>query len=118
MDLLFVPVGDGPTIGAEQAAAAAERLGARWIVPMHYRTPRVGFLETADGFLELMADVRRMDDPGFDTGELDGRGPVAVVPAAPDRLGGVVVPARPRLGPRQDARRPTGRAGGWGAAVM
>ena len=29
VDLLFVPVGDGPTIGAEQAAAIAARLGAR-----------------------------------------------------------------------------------------
>ncbi|HET8672983.1 MAG TPA: MBL fold metallo-hydrolase [Thermoleophilaceae bacterium] len=84
VDLLLIPVGAGPTIGAEQAALIAERLGARWVVPMHYRTPRISFLETADAFLDLMPDVHRLDTPAFDTGELpqtDGR--LAVVPAAP-----------------------------------
>ena len=52
VDLLIVPVGGGPTIGAEQAAAIVARLSPRWVVPMHYRTPRIGFLETADAFLE------------------------------------------------------------------
>jgi L-ascorbate metabolism protein UlaG (beta-lactamase superfamily) len=52
VDLAFLPVGDGPTIGAEQAAAIAVTIGARWVVPMHYRTPRVNFLEPVDGFLE------------------------------------------------------------------
>jgi L-ascorbate metabolism protein UlaG (beta-lactamase superfamily) len=84
VDLLFVPVGGGPTIGAEQAAAIAERLGARWVVPMHYRTPRISFLDTADAFLDLMPGLHRLDTPSFDTAELpqaDGR--VAVVPAVP-----------------------------------
>jgi L-ascorbate metabolism protein UlaG (beta-lactamase superfamily) len=84
VDLLFVPVGAGPTIGAEQAAAIAERLGARWIVPMHYRTPRIGFLEEAGPFLERMPNVRRLDTPAFDTADLAGeQAPLAVVPAAP-----------------------------------
>jgi L-ascorbate metabolism protein UlaG (beta-lactamase superfamily) len=84
VELLFVPVGGGPTIGAEQAAEIAQRLGARWIVPMHYRTPRVNFLDTADFFLERFPDVRRLDSPAFDTGDLPaGEAPVAVVPAAP-----------------------------------
>jgi L-ascorbate metabolism protein UlaG (beta-lactamase superfamily) len=83
VDLAFVPVGDGPTIGAEQARALVDRIGARWVVPMHYRTPRIGFLETADAFLELFRDaVVRCDSPAFETGELP-EGPVAVVPAAP-----------------------------------
>ena len=38
VDLLFVPVGDGPTIGASLAYEIAATLGARWVVPMHYRT--------------------------------------------------------------------------------
>ena len=84
IDMLFVPVGGGPTIGAEQAAQIAQRLGARWIVPMHYRTPRVGFLETADAFLDRMPEVRRLAQPSFDTAELPGdAGPLVVVPAAP-----------------------------------
>ena len=38
--------------------AIVERLPPRWVVPMHYRTPRIGFLETADAFLER-AEPRR-----------------------------------------------------------
>jgi L-ascorbate metabolism protein UlaG (beta-lactamase superfamily) len=84
VDLLFLPVGDGPTIGAEQAAAIVNRLAPKWVVPMHYRTPRVGFLETADAFLEKLPSVDRLSETGFDTDSLaaDG-GPRAVVPAAP-----------------------------------
>jgi L-ascorbate metabolism protein UlaG (beta-lactamase superfamily) len=83
VDLLFIPVGAGPTIGAEQAAAVVERLAPRWIVPMHYRTPRVGFLEPADAFLERMAHFQRLDASSFDTAELAGEAPLTVVPAAP-----------------------------------
>lgn len=84
IDLLLLPVGGGPTIGAEQAAAICERLNPRWVVPMHYRTPKISFLETADSFLERMSDVRRLDRPAFDISEVDGDGgPVVVVPAVP-----------------------------------
>jgi L-ascorbate metabolism protein UlaG (beta-lactamase superfamily) len=82
VDLLFVPVGAGPTIGPEEAAAIAARLEARWIVPMHYRTPRVSFLEPVDAFLERMSEVHRLEQPSFDTAELPD-GPVVVVPAVP-----------------------------------
>ncbi len=84
VDLLFIPVGGGPTIGAEHAAAIVERLAPRWAVPMHYRTPRIGFLETADAFLELMAHVERLPEAVFDTAVLPVKdGALAVVPAAP-----------------------------------
>jgi L-ascorbate metabolism protein UlaG (beta-lactamase superfamily) len=84
VDLLILPVGGGPTIGAEGAAAIIERLAPRWVVPMHYRTPRIGFLETADAFLERHATVHRLDGATFDTGELPAaEGPLVVVPAAP-----------------------------------
>jgi L-ascorbate metabolism protein UlaG (beta-lactamase superfamily) len=84
VDLLIVPVGGGPTAGAAQAAAIVERLSPRWVVPMHYRTPRIGFLETADAFLERHPDVHRLDTSTFDTAELpDADGPLVVVPAAP-----------------------------------
>jgi L-ascorbate metabolism protein UlaG (beta-lactamase superfamily) len=82
VDLLFLPVGGGPTIGAEQAARLVEQLAPRFVVPMHYRTPKVSFLETADAFLERMPKVERLDTPMFDTGQLGGD-QVAVVPAAP-----------------------------------
>jgi L-ascorbate metabolism protein UlaG (beta-lactamase superfamily) len=84
VDLLFVPVGGGPTAGAQQAAAIVDRLSPRWVVPMHYRTPRIGFLEPADAFLELLTHVERQPGATFDTGALPAKdGPVAVVPAVP-----------------------------------
>jgi L-ascorbate metabolism protein UlaG (beta-lactamase superfamily) len=84
VDLLFLPVGGGPTIGAEQASVIVERLSPRWVVPMHYRTPRISFLETADVFLELSAHVERLPGAVFDTGALPVQdAAIAVVPAAP-----------------------------------
>jgi L-ascorbate metabolism protein UlaG (beta-lactamase superfamily) len=84
LDLLLVPVGGGPTIGARQAAEIVDRLAPRWVVPMHYRTPRIGFLETAEPFLELLSHVERIPASTFDTRELPVEdAPLAVVPAAP-----------------------------------
>lgn len=84
VDLLFIPVGGGPTIGAAQALEIVRRLSVRWVVPMHYRTARVSFLETADAFLAGMDAVQRFASPVFDTEALDaGPAPVAVVPQAP-----------------------------------
>jgi L-ascorbate metabolism protein UlaG (beta-lactamase superfamily) len=84
VDLLFVPVGGGPTIGAEQAAAIVERLSPRWVVPMHYRTPRIGFLESADDFLGRIEHVARLGEPVFETEQLaQVDGPLLIVPAAP-----------------------------------
>jgi L-ascorbate metabolism protein UlaG (beta-lactamase superfamily) len=83
-DLLIVPVCGGPTIGAEQAALIVERLAPRWVVPMHYRTARINFLETAEEFLEHAANVERLTQSAFETSELpQADGPLVVVPAAP-----------------------------------
>ena len=84
VDLLILPVGGGPTIGADGAAAIIERLQPRWVVPMHYRTPRISFLETADAFLEGSTHVERLPESTFDTDRLlVADGPLVVVPAAP-----------------------------------
>ena len=84
VDLLLAPVGSGPTIGAAQADEIARATGVRWIVPMHYRTERVGFLEPLDAFLGRFPDAVRLEAPRFDLGTLPrADGPLAVVPATP-----------------------------------
>jgi L-ascorbate metabolism protein UlaG (beta-lactamase superfamily) len=87
IDLLFIPVGGGPTIGGGEAAAIVEELGPRWVVPMHYRTPATGFLEPADEFLDAFPGdrVHRFDQAVFDLPDLGSAeaGPVVFVPAAP-----------------------------------
>jgi len=84
VDLLFLPVGGGPTIGAEVAATIARELEPRWVVPMHYRTERIGFLESADEFLAAMGEPVRLEGAAFETSDLpqDG-GLTAVVSPAP-----------------------------------
>jgi L-ascorbate metabolism protein UlaG (beta-lactamase superfamily) len=85
IDLLFIPVGGGPTIGGEAGAAITRRLAPRWVVPMHYRTERVDFLEPPDSFLDQLDEVQRLETPSFDTADLPSRdrATVAVVPGAP-----------------------------------
>jgi L-ascorbate metabolism protein UlaG (beta-lactamase superfamily) len=84
IDLLILPVGGGPTIGAEQASLVVERLAPRWVVPMHYRTPRIGFLETAEEFLGRSEHVHRLEESAFETAALPAEHtPLVVVPAAP-----------------------------------
>jgi len=84
IDLLFVPVGGGPTIGAAQAAHVAAAVGASVIVPMHYRTERIDFLEPVVEFLERAARVERLTSSVFELEELPtGTTPLVVVPAVP-----------------------------------
>ena len=79
-----MPVGGGPTIGAAQAAEIAARLSARIVVPMHYRTERIDFLEPVDAFVDGAARVERLATSSFEVDALPpGDGPLVVVPAAP-----------------------------------
>ena len=62
VDVLFLPVGGGPTAGGEPAAAIVRALRPRLVVPMHYRTDAVDFLEPPDAFLDALgARVERLD---------------------------------------------------------
>jgi L-ascorbate metabolism protein UlaG (beta-lactamase superfamily) len=62
VDVLFVPVGGGPTIGGVAAAELVRSLAPRLVVPMHYRTAAVNFLEPPDEFLEAFGlGVQRLD---------------------------------------------------------
>lgn len=81
VDLLLLPVGGGPTIGADAAYALCGELSADFVLPMHYRTPAINFLETADAFLAYFSDVAHVDR-AFDTQALPA-GTRCVVPAPP-----------------------------------
>jgi len=84
IDLLFIPVGGGFTIGGAQAAEIAKELAPAWVVPMHYRTPKIGFLETEEEFVDAMPSTERLTSPSFDTNDLErGDAPLVIVPAAP-----------------------------------
>ncbi len=66
------------------AASIAEALAPRWVVPMHYRTDRIGFLETEEDFASRMPQVERLTGNAFETSELpQAEGILAVIPAAP-----------------------------------
>jgi L-ascorbate metabolism protein UlaG (beta-lactamase superfamily) len=85
VDVLMAPVGAGPTIGPDEAMAIVAATGARLVVPMHYRTERIGFLDPLDAALARFERVHRADTPTVDLGAIDGDGggPVLVVPAVP-----------------------------------
>lgn len=62
VDVLLAPVGGYYTIGPEEAKRTAEALGARIIIPMHYKTDALGFpIQPVDDFLKLMERVERTD---------------------------------------------------------
>jgi L-ascorbate metabolism protein UlaG (beta-lactamase superfamily) len=62
VDVLFLPVGGGPTVGGESAAAIVRALRPRLVVPMHYRTDAVNFLDPPDAFLDALgARVERIE---------------------------------------------------------
>jgi L-ascorbate metabolism protein UlaG (beta-lactamase superfamily) len=70
VQLLFVPVGGGPTLDGPQAARVVDELGPRVVVPMHYGTPAADFLGPVEPFLEAVgAEVRQA---GGEQTTLDG----------------------------------------------
>jgi len=88
LDVLFLPVGAGPTVGGEEAAAVVRALAPRLVVAMHFGTPAVNFVDPPDAFLDALGgDVRRLESSEFEADELLGApgAPVTVVPAPPLR---------------------------------
>ncbi len=52
VDFLFVPVGGVFTIDAHEAYIVTQKLKAKYVFPMHYKTPHIGFpLDPVDKFL-------------------------------------------------------------------
>jgi L-ascorbate metabolism protein UlaG (beta-lactamase superfamily) len=55
VDVLILPVGGGPTIAPDAAAALVRELAPALVVAMHYRTPGgLEFLDPPDAFLEAL----------------------------------------------------------------
>jgi L-ascorbate metabolism protein UlaG (beta-lactamase superfamily) len=87
LDVLFLPVGDGPTVGGEPAAAIVRALRPRLVVPMHYRTDAVNFLEPPDAFLDALgAETERLDESELEAQDQLGTAdqPRVVLPAVPN----------------------------------
>jgi L-ascorbate metabolism protein UlaG (beta-lactamase superfamily) len=75
VDVLLLPVGGGPTVGGAVAAEIVRELGPKLVVPHHYRTALVDFLEPPDEFLAALPEwrverletnevaVERLDEP-------------------------------------------------------
>jgi L-ascorbate metabolism protein UlaG (beta-lactamase superfamily) len=73
VDVLFLPVGGGPTVGGESAAAIVRALRPRLVVPMHYRTDAVDFLDPPDAFLDALGvRVERLDESDLDVEQFLG----------------------------------------------
>jgi L-ascorbate metabolism protein UlaG (beta-lactamase superfamily) len=84
IDLLFVPVGGMATIDGRAAAELVEQLDPSWVVPMHFRTPAISFLETADGFLAAVkGEVVALELATFDTADVRPEGGRMIVLPAP-----------------------------------
>jgi L-ascorbate metabolism protein UlaG (beta-lactamase superfamily) len=73
VDVLLLPVGGGPTVGGESAAAIVRALRPRLVIPMHYRTDAVNFLDPPDEFLEALgARVERVPESELEAERLLG----------------------------------------------
>jgi L-ascorbate metabolism protein UlaG (beta-lactamase superfamily) len=86
VDVLFLPVGGGPTVGGEEAAEIVRTLRPRLVVPMHYRTEAVNFLDPPDAFLEALgARIERLPENEFEVEDVLGSADelIVAVPAIP-----------------------------------
>lgn len=62
VDVIFCPVGGGPTIDAKEATTAAKMLKAKIAIPMHYRHKRakIEWLAPVDEFLQGKENVKKL----------------------------------------------------------
>jgi len=73
LDVLLLPVGAGPTVGGESAAAIVRALRPRLVIPMHYGTEAVNFLDPPDEFLAALgARVERLNECELEVEQLLG----------------------------------------------
>jgi L-ascorbate metabolism protein UlaG (beta-lactamase superfamily) len=58
IDVLFLPVGDGPTVGGDRAASVVRELRPRLVVALHYGNDAVSFLGPPEPFLDALGAPR------------------------------------------------------------
>jgi L-ascorbate metabolism protein UlaG (beta-lactamase superfamily) len=85
VDVVLLPIGGGPTIAPDAAASLVRQLGPRLVVPMHYRTAGIAFLDPPDAFLDALgARVERLETSEAEVEPLLGsRGEPVVALLAP-----------------------------------
>jgi L-ascorbate metabolism protein UlaG (beta-lactamase superfamily) len=87
VDVLILPVGGGPTVGGASAVTIVRALRPRLVVPMHFRTDAVNFLDPPDEFLDALgARVKRVGENELEAEQLLG--------TADDPVVGLLVPPR------------------------
>jgi L-ascorbate metabolism protein UlaG (beta-lactamase superfamily) len=85
VDVLFLPIGAGPTIDGAQAAEIVDELEPAVAIPMHYGTEAVDFVEGPERFLEAVsARVEQVEASEVDPQQyLNGDGTTVLVLRAP-----------------------------------
>ncbi|MBI2305564.1 MAG: MBL fold metallo-hydrolase [Chloroflexi bacterium] len=84
VDVLLAPVGGYFTIDAQAAAKVCDQLGAKVVIPMHFKTPQADLpISSVDGFVALRRNVRRIEGSEVE---------IEVLPAAQETV--VLQPAR------------------------
>ena len=62
LDLLLIPVGGTFTVDAKQAGKIVEELKPKLVIPMHYKTAKIGFpIQTVDSFLSLFPKSKKLN---------------------------------------------------------
>jgi L-ascorbate metabolism protein UlaG (beta-lactamase superfamily) len=85
VDVLFLPIGGGPTIDGPQAAEIVAELGPHVAIPMHYGTEAADFVEGPERFLEAVSGrVEQVEASEVDPRQyLNGDGTTVLVLQAP-----------------------------------
>lgn len=72
-DVILIPIGGFYTIDAKQAKTVADKIHAKVVIPMHYRTERFGLKPTGTltEFLSLYPDSVMLDSDVFTVGDVE-----------------------------------------------
>ncbi|UCH38236.1 MAG: MBL fold metallo-hydrolase [Candidatus Bathyarchaeota archaeon] len=71
VDVLFTPIGGGPTIGPDLATLLSEKLEPKIIIPMHYNPHLLGVaeflnkLQSVNEFIKNKKNVKKLESPAY-----------------------------------------------------